>query len=65
MLVVKRRMNTIKQHGKGDNARQKSHSSLKIIIQKTLLKAYSMSTCIKIQSRCRLRRVMMPKKMVS
>jgi hypothetical protein len=42
-----------------------SHSSLKIIVQKTLLKAFSTSTCIMAQLRCRLKRVPMPKRMAS
>jgi hypothetical protein len=68
MLVIKRKMNTIKQHGKGDNVHQKpptSHNSLKTTIRETLLKAFSMSTYIMTQLRCRLRKVQMLKGMAS
>jgi hypothetical protein len=47
MLVVNRRMCTIKQLGKGDNARQRPLNItqlFKITTQETLLKAFSTST---------------------
>jgi hypothetical protein len=49
MLVVKRKMSTIKQLGKGDNVHQSPlayHNSLKIIVQKMLLKTFLTSICI-------------------
>jgi len=67
MFVVKRKMGTIKQLGKGDNAHQRSltfHSSLKKIL-KNAIKAFSSSTCIMIQSRYTLKRALMLKGMVS
>jgi hypothetical protein len=42
-----------------------SYSSLKIATEETLLKTFSTSTCITTQSRCRSRRALMPKEMVS
>jgi hypothetical protein len=61
-------MSTIKQFGKGDNAYQRplaSHNSLKIIARKTLLNVFSTLICIIAQSRCKSRRVQMPKGMAS
>jgi len=68
MLVIKRKINIIKQPGKKDNVCQKpptSHNFLKIIIQKTILKTFSTSTCIIAKLGCRLKRVWMPKEMAS
>jgi hypothetical protein len=66
MLVIKRRMSTIKQPGKEDNVYQRplgSHNFLKIITRETLLKVFLTSTCMMTQSRCKLKRVRMPKGM--
>jgi hypothetical protein len=60
MLEAKRRMNIIKQFGKGDNTHQRfltSHNFLKIDVPKMLSKVLSMSTCIMAQSKCRLKKV--------
>jgi hypothetical protein len=42
-----------------------SHSFLKIIAQKTILKVFLTLTYIMTQSRCKLRKVLIPKWMVS
>jgi hypothetical protein len=42
-----------------------SQSSLKIMVKKMPLKAFPTSICITTQSRCKSRRVLMPKRMVS
>ncbi len=42
-----------------------SSSYLKHVFQKMLLKMFFMSTCIMFQSRCKSRRALMPKMMVS
>jgi hypothetical protein len=68
MLIVKKKMNTIKQPGKGDNACQRPLSITPFLKDKSLkklLKTFSMLTCITAQSRCRSRRVRMPKRMAS
>jgi len=68
MLVLKRKMNTIKNLAKGTmlaKGPQTSCNFLKIIVQKMLLKTFSMSTYIVTQSRCRSRRALMPKEMAS
>jgi hypothetical protein len=68
MLVVKRRMCTIKQFGKKDNVCQRpqtSHNFLKIRTREMLLKAFSMLISIIAQSGSRSRRVRTPKGMAS
>jgi hypothetical protein len=60
MLVIKRKMNTIKQLGKRDNAHQMPSNITKLSKNnnlKILLKVFSTSTCKMAQSRCRLKRV--------
>jgi len=52
MLIIKRKMNTIKQLGKGTMLTKgpvASHNSLKITIQKMILKTFSTSTFITAQ----------------
>jgi hypothetical protein len=68
ILVVKRKMNTIKQPSKGimlAKGPSASRNSLKIITQEMLLKTFLTSTCITTQSRCTSKRVLMPKRVVS
>jgi hypothetical protein len=67
MLIVQKKMNTIKQPGKGDNAYQRSstsHNFFKIVIQKMLLKMFSTLTCITTQLRRTLKKALMPKGMI-
>jgi hypothetical protein len=66
MLVVKNRMNTIKQLGKGDNkcslkTLMTSHNFLKVATKRTILKAFSTSISIITQLGWRLRRFGCPK----
>jgi len=68
VLVIKRRMNTIKQPSKGTMLAEgpsASHNSLKITTQEMLLKVFLMSTCITTQLGCRSKKVQMPKRMAS
>jgi hypothetical protein len=68
MLIVKRKMNTIKQLGKGDNAGQRPLGITqlsKTSSSKMLLKMFLMSTYITTQLGCRAKKVWMPKRMVS
>jgi len=64
MLVIKRRMSTIKQLDKKTMLAKgplTSHSFLKIVIRETILNMFSTSTYIMTQSRCKSRWVWMPK----
>jgi hypothetical protein len=61
-------MSTKKQLGKGDDACQRSPNILQLFknnSSKNVIKNISMSTCIMTQSRCSLRKALMPKGMVS
>ncbi len=70
ILEIKKKTNTIKQHGEGDNVHQRP-LDIKQLFENTYSRNYInlitffTSTYITAQSRCRLRRVRMPKKMAS
>jgi hypothetical protein len=67
VLVVKEKMNIINNLVKKPMLTKSpptSHNSLKIIIQKMLLKTFFMSICVTTQLRCKSSRALMPKGMV-
>ncbi len=68
MLIIKKNVNIIKQHGEGDMLAKRPmtfHNSLKIAVRETLLKIFSTSTWITTQSVCKSMKALMPKRMVS